>query len=93
MSNNENDSTTSCEAAWVPRATWLTFRRTYSSWAHDKGVPGKVVAQIMGHVKVDTTINIYTQVLDGAARAAADRVGSELFTIVHNPAGATALTH
>jgi hypothetical protein len=50
-----------------------------------------VVAQIMGHAKVDTTINVYTQVLDGATRAAADRVGSELFTIVHNPAGSTAL--
>jgi len=42
-------------------------------------VPAKVVAQIMGHTKVDTTINVYTQVLDGAARVAADRVGSELF--------------
>jgi hypothetical protein len=42
-------------------------------------VPAKVVAGIMGHTKVDTTLNVYTQVLDGAARAAADRVGSELF--------------
>jgi hypothetical protein len=33
-----------------------------------------VVAQNMGHTKVDTTMNVYTQVLDGAARAAADRV-------------------
>lgn len=81
-----------CDAAGLPRATWLTFRRTYSSWAHDKGVPGKVVAQIMGHAKVDTTINVYTQVLDGAARAAADRVGSELFRIVQIPAGTEALT-
>src|SRR4029453_10460544 len=38
----------------------LTFRRTYSSWSHDKGVPGKVVAQLMGHANVDTTLNIYT---------------------------------
>jgi integrase len=82
-----------CQAAGLRRATWLTFRRTYSSWAHDKGIPPKVVAAIMGHTKVDTTINVYTQVLDGAVRQAADRVGSELFTIVHNPAGAAALTH
>jgi integrase len=82
-----------CVAAGLGRATWLTFRRTYSSWAHDKGVPPKVVAAIMGHVKVDTTLNVYTQVLDGAARAAADRVGSELFRIVQNPGGAKALTH
>ena len=73
-------------------ATWLTFRRTYSSWAHDKGVPAKVVAQIMGHTKVDTTMNVYTQVLDGAARAAADRVGSELFRIVQKPENSAELT-
>ncbi len=82
-----------CVAAGVPRVTWLTFRRTYSSWAHDKGVPAKVVAQIMGHVKVDTTVNVYTQVLDGATREAADRVGSELFTIVHRPENGAALNH
>jgi integrase len=69
----------------LPKATWLTFRRTYSSWSHDKGVPGKVVAQLMGHANVDTTLNVYTQVLDGSLRAAADKVGSELFTIVHRP--------
>jgi integrase len=59
-----------CEALGLPHATWLTFRRTYSSWSHDKGVPGKVVAQLMGHANVDTTLNVYTQVLDGALRAA-----------------------
>jgi hypothetical protein len=74
-----------CERLGLPRATWLTFRRTYSSWSHDKGVPGKVVAQLMGHANVDTTLNVYTQVLDGSLRAAADKVGSELFTIVHKP--------
>jgi len=28
---------------------------------------------------------VYTQVIDGALRTAVDKVGSELFTIVHNP--------
>ena len=46
----------------------------------------------MGHTKVDTTMNVYTQALDGAARAAADRVGSELFRIVQKPERAAALT-
>jgi integrase len=77
-----------CKAAGVPVATWLTFRRTYSSWSHEKGVPGKVVAQLMGHANVDTTLNVYTQVLDGSVRAAAEKVGSELFTIVHNAGAA-----
>ena len=66
---------------------------TYLSWSHEKGVPGKVVVQLMGHANVDTTLNVYTQVLDGSLRAAADKVGSELFTIVHTPEGKDALIH
>jgi integrase len=27
---------------------------------------GQVVAQLMGHANVDTTLNVYTQVLDGS---------------------------
>lgn len=61
--------------------------------AHEKGVPGKVVAELMGHAKVDTTLNIYTQVIDASKRAAAEQVGGELFTIVHSPDGPTKLTH
>ena len=82
-----------CEALGLPHATWLTFRRTYSSWSHQAGVPGKVVAQLMGHTKVDTTLNVYTQVLDGAVRSAADRVGAKLITIVHGLASGAAVTH
>ena len=75
------------------RATWLTFRRTYSSWSHEQGVPGKVVAQLMGHANVDTTLNVYTQVLDGSLRAAVDKIGTELFTMVQSPPGGSSLTH
>jgi hypothetical protein len=39
----------------------------------------------MGRAKVDTTLNVDTQVIDGAMRSAVDKVGSQLFTIVHNP--------
>jgi integrase len=46
-------------------------------------VPGKVVAQLMGHANVDTTLNVYTQVLDGSLREAVDKERGELFTIVH----------
>jgi integrase len=81
-----------CNALSLPRATWLTFRRTYASWSHDKGVSGKVVAQLMGHANVDTTLNIYTQVLDGSVRKAVETVGNELFTIVHKPDGSGTLT-
>jgi hypothetical protein len=46
-----------------------------------------------GHAKVDTTLNVYTQVIDGALRTAVDKVGSELFTIVPKPAGSPELIH
>lgn len=77
-----------CTRLGLPRTTWLTFRRTYSSWSHDRGVPANVVAQLMGHANVDTTLNVYTQVLDGSLREAVQKVGSELFTIVHKRAAA-----
>jgi integrase len=82
-----------CATLGLERVTWLTLRRTYSSWAHEKGVPGKVIAQLMGHAKVDTTLNVYAQVVDGSLRRAADTVGSELFTIVHKPEATPELTH
>lgn len=81
-----------CDRLGQPRATWLTFRRTYSSWSHQRGVPGKVTAQLMGHANVDTTINVYTQVLDGSVRDAVERVGSELNVIERNGTGATTAT-
>src|SRR5687768_9867173 len=61
-----------CLGQGLPKATWLTFRRTYSTWAHQNGVPGKIVAQVMGHAKVDTTLNVYTQVLEGSVRASVE---------------------
>ena len=36
----------------------------------------------MAHAIVDTTLNVYTQVLDGSLREAVDKVGSQLITIV-----------
>jgi len=82
-----------CEAADLPRVTWLTFRRTYSSWALRQGRAGQGRradhrAHQGGHH--DECLH---QVLDGAAGAAADRVGSELFRIVQTPERGAALTH
>jgi hypothetical protein len=38
----------------------------------------------MGHANVDTMLNVYTH--DGSLRQAVEKVGSELFTIVHKRA-------
>jgi integrase len=39
-----------------------------------------LIAQLMGHANVDTTINVYTQVLDGSVREAVEKVASGLLT-------------
>lgn len=75
-----------CDDLQMPRTTWLTFRRTYASSAHNLGMAAKVIAQLMGHAKVDTTLNVYAQVLDGSVREATDRIGGNLFTIDHTAA-------
>ena len=69
------------------------FGRTYSSWTHEKGVRGKVVAQLMGHVKADQDAQRVHEVIDGALRAAIDKVGSELFSMftIRNGRGADSL--
>ncbi|HEX4997907.1 MAG TPA: tyrosine-type recombinase/integrase [Terriglobia bacterium] len=68
-----------CERLKLPRATWLTFRRTFSSWSHDRGVPDKVTAELMGHSRIYTTLNVYTQVMNASLRNGANRIGEELF--------------
>ena len=55
-------------------------------------MPGKVIAQLMGHAKVHTTLNVYTQVVDGSLRRVADTIRSELFTIVHKSEEAAELS-
>ena len=82
-----------CDALELPHATWLTFRRTYSSWAHDKNVPEKVVAELMGHTNVSTTLNVYTHVMQDSARLAADKIGEELFNFVQSGEGTGELIH
>jgi hypothetical protein len=47
----------------------------------------------MGHAKVDTTINVYTQVMAGAKRAAATQVGDGLFAIVRTLEGEQSQIH
>lgn len=82
-----------CEDLGLPRSTWLTFRRTYSSWAHDMGVPHKVLAQLMGHTNVNTTLNVYTQVMEDSLKSAVNKIGRELFSFVQSAEGSEELTH
>jgi hypothetical protein len=56
------------------RLLWAWFSHAWTDW----------------HTKVDTTINVYTQVLDGSVREAAACVGDELRTIVRKMEGSAA---
>ena len=55
-------------------------------------MPGNMIAQLMGHARVDTTLNVHAQVLDRSVREAADRVGSTLITIDHTASEVAATT-
>ena len=50
-----------------------------------QGCAGQGGREVDGTYERGRTLNVYTQAMDGALRAAVDNVGSELFTIVHNP--------
>ena len=52
-----------------------------------------VTAELMGHRRVDLTLNTYTQVMPNASQEAVRVIADELFTIVHTPERGVALTH
>ena len=67
-----------CEELGLPRASWLTFRRTFSTWADERGVSAKVRAELMGHGP-EINQNVYTKVIPDTLRKAVQSVGRELF--------------
>jgi integrase len=67
-----------CEALELPIATWLTFRRTFSTWADTRGVSAKIRAELMGHGP-EINQSVYTKVIPEALRSAVANVGRELF--------------
>jgi integrase len=66
-----------CEVLGFPRASWLTFRRTFDNWSHKNGIPAKDIAEMMGHAEVKMQF-VYTVGMDENKRIAADRLGKEL---------------
>jgi hypothetical protein len=45
------------------------------------------MARVLGHTKVDTTINVYTQVPEASVRTAIAPVDEKLFRIVQSDEG------
>jgi hypothetical protein len=53
----------------------------------------QVVAQLMDHANVDTTLNVYTQVLDDSMRDAVETGCQESFALVQSPGETVTLFH
>jgi integrase len=68
-----------CKAIGIPRASWLTFRRTFATWADQQGVSAKQRGELMGN-SAEINQRVYTQVMDHPLRLAVERVSGELFT-------------
>jgi len=67
-----------CDHLGMPRANWLTFRRTYQSWLHEKGIPARTIADLVGHANVETQFIYVQKATDGARKEAAKKIGEEL---------------
>lgn len=81
-----------CDALGVRHATWLTFRRTFQTFAHNEGIPARTIADIVGHADVGTQF-IYIQSEESMKREAADRIGNKLCKIVQIFESEAALVH
>jgi len=58
-----------CEALSLPKATWLTFRRTFSTWADTAASARKCDAELMGHGP-EINQSVYRKVIPESLRNA-----------------------
>ena len=62
--------------------TWHQFRHIHSSLLNDLRVPVKIAQEQLGHASIQTTLNIYTHVVDASHRAAIEQLERQLFPTV-----------
>ena len=72
-----------------PRMAPFRVVTVVDQWSRRSPIRGGFQPLVNGVVPPDSSHgqNVYTQVLDGSVREAVERVGRELFTIVHNAEG------
>jgi integrase len=69
--------------AWdTTRVTWRQFRHIHSTLLNDLKVPVKIAQEQLGHASIQTTLNIYTHVVDASHRKAIEAIERELFPSV-----------
>lgn len=62
--------------------TWHQFRHVHSFLLHDLGALAKVAQQQLGHASVDTTLRVYTHVVETTRRKAIEDLERVLFPSV-----------
>jgi integrase len=67
-----------CTAAGLPTIGVHGLRHTAATWLISSGESPKVVSQRLGHSHVSITLQLYSHVLPGHDRAAADKFGSAI---------------
>ena len=67
------------EAAGIGHISWHQFRHIHCSLLHDLGVPVKVAQEQLGHASVETTLNVYTHVIQDTHRRAIENLERVLF--------------
>ena len=70
------------ERAGLGRVTWHQFRHIHSSLLNDLRAPAKIAQEQLGHASIQTTLNIYTHVVDASHRAAIEQLERQLFPTV-----------
>jgi integrase len=68
-----------CAALGLKPATWLTFRRSWNTWADGKGISPKMRGEIVGN-SAEVNSTVYTKTIAESLRNAVETVGRELFS-------------
>jgi integrase len=66
-----------CGDLGLPRAGWLTFRRTFATWADENGASAKQRGELIGN-SAEINAHVYTQTTDEGLRRAVEEVGAAL---------------
>jgi integrase len=66
-----------CAALNLKPATWLTFRRSWNTWADGKGISPKMRGAIVGNSEVINS-QLYTKTIADSLRNAVEVVSNEL---------------
>ena len=69
------------ERGGLGRVTWHRFRHIHSSLLNDLRVPVKIAQEQLGHASIQTTLNIYTHVVDASQRVAMQLTGHKTFRV------------